>query len=311
MSDVPAAFRPAGGQPARPGWTRSSIPVERAVVGLALDGPAEPLAPLLTALSRWCSVKSLPPSATAWVVDQGGLARYRKQLARSPLAVWLTGPAPGVGDLPAARVILTGDIRAWREVGTRALSIPVDGPGRDARYMPPVVRSRLRRARGLPEHPVLHCGSSGWQWPGRSHPLPESLYATALGCAAAAVVTDAATLTLALAWGTPAVTSADIAQELEAAPGVHVLDGETPEERHGKARRIASDPRLAARLSWAGRLLWEERYDVDRAATALAAALLPAGPQGHQLRLAELGAPSDAHICSRAADALETLSGAS
>jgi len=90
-----------------------------------------------------------------------------------------------------------------------------------------------------------------------------------------------------------------------------VLDGETPEERHGKARRMASDPRLAARLSWAGRLLWEERYDVDRAATALAAALLPAGPQGHQLRLSELGAPSDAHICSRAADAMETLSGAS
>jgi hypothetical protein len=315
-SDRTRARRPDAGTAVGEG-AQAPDPAGCAVLGLACDRPADPLAPLLTALSRWCSVRSLPTRATAWIADSAGLARHRERLAGRPLALWWAGPAPGppapLGALgvDSARVVLTADPATMRAAGTRALRIPADGPGRDARYMPPMVRARLRRARGLPANPVLDCGPTGWRWPARPGPLPESLHATALACAAVAVVSDAPTLTLALSWGTPAVATADVARELEATAGVHLLDGDTPRERQGNARLLAEDPRLAARLSWAGRLLWEERHDVERAACTLAATLLPAGPRGHQLRLAELGTPAGAHVRSRIAAAVESLPGAS
>jgi hypothetical protein len=171
--------------------------------------------------------------------------------------------------------------------------------------MPPFVRERLRRARGLPEVAVLEQDGDRWRWPGGPDPLDAELVPTAMACASAAIVLDPARLLEALAWGTPSVTCADAAGQVGALASTHVLVGAGRRDQLSLARRLARDPALAAGLSWAGRRLVEQRHDVDSAAARLAEllGLRPPPPAGAlaaaSLQLALLGTPDGAAIRCR------------
>jgi hypothetical protein len=289
----------------------------RPVIALLAARQPDRFLQLAAAVRRWCEVPALgqdelgPPDAviatSPWVELPDGL----------PVAVWVDHEdelsSPSVAE--RAEAVLATRTELLDGVGRRGMLIPTGDPVPGAAYVSPFVRQRLRRARGLPPHPVLGQVGVIWSWPGRGAPLSDFLVPTALACAAAACVESAGALVAAMAFGTPTVTDEATAGAVGAVPGQQVLIADTAVDRRLLAESVARDPATASRLSWAGRQHYERRYDMLRTATVLVARLLlpghgPGGAlAGVHLRLGELNTPPTATIWSRLEAGVASLPG--
>lgn len=242
------------------------------VVGLSLASTGADLVPLLAAMRRWCDPRVLARAERPVALILDGLNESQRELARS-------------SGLPY--VVASRDPAVLAEAGPAGV-YPPDGSSADgARYFPPFIRARLREERGLPPavlRPDRH-------WPGRGV-LSEEAFETAMACAAVAIADTNAFAERALAWGTPLICDAATAGALGLTDGVNTLVDGDPDA-------VLGDPRLAARLSWAGRCVWEHRHDAEGLAAELAVRLLPSGPTTGQLQLAALGTPPEAEILNR------------
>ena len=229
-----------------------------------------------------------------------------------PLAAWL--PDAEALALPVARrarVLLT-DQERLRDLDPRVIVLLEPEPGglSDARPIGPFVRRRLRRARDLGSAPVGWGSELGWSWAPalgtEAVGVEGAAREAAIACAAAVVAVGAAVVP-ALAWGSPTVTDPATARSLGARHEEHVLIGADGDERRAQAQRLIEDDRLAARLGWAGRLLYERRCtQVEAVRRLLTALALGSGGNlgvrgGLDSRLRELGTPPAARVRDRVA----------
>jgi hypothetical protein len=167
--------------------------------------------------------------------------------------------------------------------------------------VPPLVRARRREAAGLPAVHVLRV-EGGVDPDGGEQEL---------AMASVAVVSGPATL-LALALGTPVVTSTDTARRLGLRPGRDVEVAGGPDAALALAEEIAHDDARAAVLSRQARRCAEHHLDLGRPAHIVAQRLglapTPTGALAHvEDRLAELSTPAGSPTRARVADALAVL----
>lgn len=165
----------------------------------------------------------------------------------------------------------------------------------------PLVRRRRREAAGRPEVHVVKIE-------GGVEPLGGE---EELALASAAVVSGPATL-LALALGTPVVTSKDTARRLGLRPGRDAEVAGGPDAAMALAEEIALDEARAAALSRHARRCAERHLDLGRPAAEVARRLglvpTPHGALAHvEDRLAELSTPAGSPTRARVADALAVL----
>jgi hypothetical protein len=141
------------------------------------------------------------------------------------------------------------------------------------------------------------------------------LVETAMGAAAAVIVTEPAWLLRSLAWAAPTVTNAATATAVGALAPDEVVVAETSRARTEAAVALTADPVEASRLSWRG-YRRVECHDAERAAMFLVdrLALWPETPPRPapplptvELTLRLLGTPTDAHVRTRLADAEDRL----
>lgn len=294
------------------------LPLHRPVLGLLVgEPPPAPLVALVRALSSWF----LPRDAT-WAGAQAAAYLWWRDAAEppagAPCAVWVeTADDLAAGARAAVLVgreeVLppTGEVPV---VGVPELVPSLSGPAGDPEAAVPVTpftRARLRRARGLPAQ-VGQGDDDGWRWGVPGVPVAWDLAATVAGVAPAVVATGGA-LPLALAWAAPTVTAPLDAARVGAVADVEVLVASDAAGRQAAAAALAEDPGRAARLSWAGRQLFERRlsgwHAARRVALTLGSQLDPAGSAlaRLQFRLAELGTPPGAAIRERATRAVAPL----
>lgn len=140
--------------------------------------------------------------------------------------------------------------------------------------------------------------------------------ASRLSAALSAVVVTGPPLIGALAWGTPCVTDVETAVRFRVVADRDVLVADSVEARRRAAIEVATDAPLAARLSWAGRLLVETRHSPAMVAAALvrrlglsAASRVPVPPP-LAAALAQLGTPESAAVVERVRLAAAILEGA-
>jgi len=165
----------------------------------------------------------------------------------------------------------------------------------------PLVRARRRQALGLPARHVV-----------RTDELEEGdALEAALGVASAAVVSGPSAL-LALALGTPSVTSAETARRLGLRPGRDVEVASGPDAATRVADELAADEARAAALSRRARRCAEHHLDLGRPARVVLERLglveVADGPAERVgRRLDELGTPAGSPVRARAAAALAVL----
>lgn len=280
----------------------------RPVLGLvAAPGTAVRAVPLLGLLGRHAEVVSwqrrgearpdaLVVTTTAWL---GSLAAD-PDASRLPIAVWAEHHDEVDDAARAGAVVLTSD-EGLVERG--ALLVPAVGieVGR-WRPVAPLVRQRHRqRHPELPEVLVVE----GAVEPGEGE--------RRLAAAAACVISGPAVL-LALAMGTPVVTSAQTARRLGLVAGREVEVAGGAAAARSLAEEVAADPERAARLSRRARRCAERRFDLAAPAAEVARRLglvpdpTPASGRIEQ-RLAELATPPGAPLRHRWEAALAGLDG--
>lgn len=161
---------------------------------------------------------------------------------------------------------------------------------------------------GLPPNMVVEYGDGTW-YPANGAVRPDrELSTTALACASAAIALGAAVLA-AMAWATPCVTDEATAIQIGALPERDLLIGATADHRYQLGLELATNAVVAAKLSWAGRTLVEQRHSPQLAGARLVRRLGLSGatslPNEQLLgaQLAELGTPADAVITERVAAA--------
>jgi hypothetical protein len=289
------------------------------LLGLALTRrPPQGALPLLVALHEWCLPATLDPAAghpRAVLATAEGLHLAPPGVR---VALWAQAEDVGTEAFRTATVVVSDDPAVVAAAGSRGLTAPTGRHLGNRRPMSPFVRERLRRERDLPAKALLerHEGD-GWSFgrPAAMRPLAGDVVETALGAAAAVIVTEPGWLLKALAWGAPTVTSPAAAEAIGAlAPG-EVLVADTAKARTAAAVALTLDPVEASRLSWHG-YRRVESLDAVRAAMVLVdrlslwpetaprpAPLLPT----IELALRLLGTPMDAHVRSRLAEATDTL----
>lgn len=284
-----------------------------AAIAIATAAPVAPaLVTLLTSLRRRCQVFALADDAPPYDAIVAAQPTLRVPPG-VPLAVWVSS----VDELAApllevAKVVVTDNQEVIDAVGGRGLFASCGHAASGASPVAPFVRSRLRQARGLPPSPIVELGPEGWRW-NDDVAIEGGLVETALGCAAAVVITGELILK-AFAWGAPTVTNPATARQVAAIPGREVLVAETTEERRRMARSLAVDDPLAARLSWHGRALVERYHDASWAAAKLAQALIQGdsslmpGPPPMATRLEALNTPASSYIVDRALYATRIIS---
>lgn len=258
------------------------------VLGLALRSDGDELLPLLTALRSWCRPTTL------------------RGVSPQPVAV-LTDHVPDAApDVPWA--VVSRDAAVLEQAENRGWLLPDGDVPTGVAYVPPFVRERLRRARGLPEQVVL---TADRRWTGGQtskqtgdRQVPDDLLDTALGCAGLVVADDVATAERALAWGAPTLCTRSVAEALGLTQDGHACDGNAVIAVDEDPTLLVGDVRRLARLSWRGRRWWEGRHDAALVAAQLALTLLPSTPGAARLRLAELGTPAGAEVRSRLSAAL-------
>ncbi|MDX6257124.1 MAG: hypothetical protein QOJ11_3458 [Frankiales bacterium] len=288
------------------------------LLGLALTRrPPEGALPLLVALHEWCLPATLDPAAgkpTAILATAEGL-----HLAPAGVRVALWAQAEDITSdaFRTATVILSDDPTVVAAAGDRGLRAPTGRHLGGRRPMSPFVRERLRHGRGLPPDALLERLETGWVFgrPAALEPIEVDLVETAMGAAAAVVVTEPGWLMRALAWAAPTVTNAATAAAVGALAPAEVLVAETARARTAAAVALSADPVEASRLSWRG-YRRAESHDAERAAMTLVDRLglwpdtppRPAPPLPTvELALRLLGTPTDAHVRTRLADAADTL----
>jgi hypothetical protein len=281
------------------------------MLGLALERrPPSSLVPLLAAMYRWCVPATLDPAAGRPAAVLATAAVARRVPAGRPVALW-TRSAEEVGSAAGdhAAAIVSDEPAVVDAAGERGVLAASGDHARNRRPLSPFVRSRLRRARGLPETAVLEQTDDGWRWSGLPERLEDDLVPTAIACASAVAVGEPVRLLEAMAWGAPCVSDRGSAEHVGAVPETHLLVDPGARSRTELAARLSADQELASRLSWAGRRLVEQRHDASRAAVRLAEllALRPSLPDGAfapaRMQLSLLGTPDDARIASRFAEA--------
>ena len=163
-----------------------------------------------------------------------------------------------------------------------------------------MIRSRHRLALGLPERLVVAVDQA-------AKPLDA---ATTLALVAAAVVTGP-WLPLALALGTPFVTSPAAAQRFGLRPGVDVEVAQRPGDADRIASAIAIDQDRASSLSQRARRFAEQHLDLSRPARQVrdrldlsADLVVDDATAMFEARLAELGTPEDSRLRLRLVEAL-------
>jgi hypothetical protein len=164
--------------------------------------------------------------------------------------------------------------------------------------VPPLVRARRRARLGLPAHHVV----------GADEVHEGAELEEALGLASAAVVSGPATL-LALALGTPIVTSSETARRLGVRPGRDVEVAGDPTAARALAQELAGDEARCASLSRRARRCAEHHLDLGRPARVVAErlgiSLRAAGPAALvRERLETLGTPASSPTWPRVEAAL-------
>ncbi len=231
---------------------------------------------------------------------------------RGPDAVLATevGLLDGLPDVPTA--VWVGDAHDLRRAAELDVEVPLSS-GADlgdrgvvqvppvgvevARWpvLPPLVRSRWRLRHELPPHLVVEV----------DHHARTDDAATTLALSAAAVVMGPL-VPLALALGTPTVTSRETARRLGLQAGVEVEVAADQAEADDLARELAHDEPRAAALSRRGRRHAEHHLDLGRPATLVRQRLglvpTPAPDRRSNViaRLDELGTPAGARQRERA-----------
>ena len=275
------------------------------VLGVLVDRPTpQAFADLLAVLRRWCRPVAWAddmPAPAAWITTSPAIAPPTD----APRAVWVESEDDrNHPDAATAAVLVCADLRlADRGSRTIAVTGTLDA---DVPTVTPFVRSRYRRARGLPDELVIRVAADGAvsRLPGGAA-IDGELRGTALALASAAAVYGPA-LATALAWGTPCVTDASSAAAVGATHDVHVIVASN-DDPYGAALALARDERKAAALSTAGRRLVETT--LDRVAPARRVAdrlgLLGASPGARVDAMLEyLDTPAAAPIRSRARAAM-------
>jgi hypothetical protein len=165
----------------------------------------------------------------------------------------------------------------------------------------PFVRARVRASRGLDEHAIAEHGD-GWMWQGRPVDNADELLDTMLGLASVVVTVWPSDAIRALAWGAPLVTSPETARLIGAKDGIQCLVVADQRSRRERAAEVVSNIRLAARLSWHGRMLYEQQHSLRACCEAVLSAVDMRGtwsPSSLTTLLGELGTPPSAHIVDR------------
>ncbi len=281
------------------------------MLGLAFGRrPPPAVVPLLAAACRWCRPRTIDPAAGRPDAILAPISFAERMRGSLPVALWATTAEEADSPIEQrAAAIVSDDLQIVDRAGTRGVLAAVERHAEHRQMMPPFVRERLRRARGLPAVCLLEQASDGLRWAGRPEPLGPDIVATAIACASAVAVRDWRLLLEALAWGAPCVTDAASAERVGAIPGTHVLVAEREPDHRTLATSLATDQELAARLSWAGRQLVERRHDAGRAAIRLVELL---GLREHQatgamFELSRLGTPSSSTIRSTFGDAIRSM----
>jgi hypothetical protein len=265
----------------------------------ATGGSARRSIPLLAVLGReatvvswhrWRAEHERPEVPDAIVVTDVAALEGLPPVA---LAVWLHDPGDrAAAERHGARILLTDqpDLAVDGVVLVHPSSLDV------ARVEPtaPLVRARLRDRAGLPEVLVTRSTARA------------SLSEADLCHASAAVVADR-DLPLALALGTPIVTSAASAHRIGAEPGRDLVVASEGDE-DGAALRLALDPERSARCSAGARRFAERHLDLGPVAGSVLIALglgseAPVSPtRTLDDRLDELAAPPGGWVRARMAD---------
>lgn len=279
-------------------------------VGVSLGvAPPDELLVLLRVLARRVPVIDLYSGPTTAALLRTPFPVVRP---RAPWAAWVDEPA-SLGDVQGARLVLTSS----RAVRDRAIGLGMparlaaDNETRsDVRPIPPFVRERLRRARGLDSVVVVRRDGAVWSWGADGPAVPGELGDTVLALASAAIVPDAGSLRSALAWGCPAVTTPEAAAEVGAVDGRDCRCATEAGTRESVAAELVADVRQAAALSWSGRLLHEREHSLERATDELLAALRVPGrwaPSFAERRLDELDSRRDYDARARFAELIAPL----
>jgi hypothetical protein len=275
------------------------------VLGL-LAGPTETaaLAPLVAAVRPWCRPHALDPALApqaylATATDADGLSRALQ--SGTPTAVFVADGAPVPDEVRALAASFVTTSEATRDaLDDRAILLRSDAV-RASEHPPltPFVRSRWRARLGLPDPMIVELGGAT-PWSGPDDAIP-----AALAVCSAAVVRGRWLLT-ALALGTAVVTDATSAEHIGATEHVHVAIGSFANATE-LAQALAIDPARATALGWGGRMLVEQRHDLDALARrlvddlGLAPAGIPTAALAHlDAELDALGTPAGSPVAIRA-----------
>ena len=286
------------------------------VVALAASpGTSARAVPLLEVVGRWAQVVSwqrrgdvVPDALLATTLE--ALDGARTAHGDRPSAAWVRTAAELA---TATRAGVACTLTAKPElVEAGALLVPPVGLEVDRwPVVAPLVRRRIREARGLPEHQVVRPAPSAVH--GATAADVDDEVVEQLRSCAAAVVGGPSTL-VALALGAPVVTSADTARRLGLRAGRDVEVAGSPDAALALAHEIAVDEARAALLSRRGRRCAEHHLDLGRPARSVAAALgirhEPEDPFGRLASaLDHLHTPAGASVRARTEVALAGLGG--
>jgi hypothetical protein len=245
------------------------------------------------------------------------------------LLIWRPGDPAGPGAVPyllfaddrsivdahgkKARLVLATrlDVITYaRKAGYPARGVPRHSdPATEAVPVAPFVRSRIRASRGLSEVVVAE-RDDGWLWEGTSVAGADDLVDTMLGLASVVVTAIPVDAIRALAWGAPLVTSPQTARLLGARNRIECVVAPDGESRRRLAVEVAQDIRLAARIGWRGRLLYERRHSLRKCSEDVLAAIGMQGkwgPSSLTSLLGELGTRPSAYLVRRVADCVDPI----
>jgi hypothetical protein len=188
------------------------------------------------------------------------------------------------------------------QAGHRARIVPSYPDGAETAVpVAPFVRARIRAARGLDERAIAEHGE-GWTWQSQAVDNVDELLDTVLGLASAVVSGLPSDAIRALAWGAPLVTSPETARLIGATDGIQCVVASDQHSRRERAAEVASNARLAARMSWHGRMLYEQQHSLQACCEAVLSAVGMRGtwgPSSLTTLLGELGTRPSAHIMDR------------
>jgi hypothetical protein len=188
------------------------------------------------------------------------------------------------------------------QAGYHARMVPAQSyGGMNAVPVAPFVRARIRAARGLNEHAVAE-HADHWLWQGQLIADIDELLDTMVGLASVVITVVPAYAVRALAWAAPLVTSPDTARLIGATDLIDCVVAADQQSRRERASKIAGDTRLAARISWHSRMLYERRHSLRACSEAVLGVIGMRGtwrPSSLTSLLGELGTRPSAHVVRR------------